>query len=451
MASKGRPRPNLLLSTRRPSLRCSRSPRGARLRGAVVAYPDGEREAESEDLDWRDGTSFVVALNAGADAGDGVGEGADLASRWTLWGQGDLQSFSVDRSSVDGGTRTAWLGLDAERGDDWLLGGALSYGEGYADYAFEGEGGSGSGRLRTTLTSLHPYLRWRPREDRTVWAALGVGSGEVENRRDHLGRVERGDLWMLTAWGSSRYDLRPDAGGADLALLGDLAVLWMRTDTGSRPGSLDDVSSSVGRLRFGLEGSWVVRMESGELSPFARVSARHDSGDGETGNGMEVSGGVRCRSGRVSFETGGRVLRASGGDYEESGWNLALALDPRTSGRGLSMSLSPTWGAAQHRALEALWRPDALSGLDDGASPAGDGHGIRTQIGYGLWWPAPAALLTPYTEHDSFSSGERRTRMGVRLELPPSPLEVDLRSELEEGTGRDAGDAGVYPDVGVRF
>ena len=280
-------------------------------------HPGYGREAESADLDWRDGTSFAVALNAGGAAG----EGADLASRWTLWGQGDLQSFSADRSSVDGETRTAWLGLDAEQGDDWLLGGALSYGEGHADYAFEGEGGSGSGRLRTTLTSLHPYLRWRPREDRTVWAALGVGSGEVENRRDHLGRVERGDLWMLTAWGSSRYDLRPDADGADLALLGDLAVLWMRTNTESRPGSLDDVSSSVGRLRFGLEGSWEFRMESGELSPFARVSARHDSGDGETGNGMEVSGGVRYRSGRVSFETGGRVLRARGGDYEESGWN----------------------------------------------------------------------------------------------------------------------------------
>ena len=194
-------------------------------------------------------------------------------------------------------------------------------------------------------------------------------------------------------------------------------------------------------------------MESGELSPFARVSARHDSGDGETGSGMEVSGGVRYRSGRVSFETGGRVLWAGGGDYEESGWNVALTLDPREGGRGLSLSLSPTWGEARHRALEALWRPDALSVLDDGAAPAGDGHGMRTQIGYGLHWPASAsaALLTPYAEHDSFSSGDRRTSMGVRLELPSSRLEVDLRGELDDGSGGDAGDAGVYLDVGFRF
>ena len=294
------------------------------------AYPRREREDEIADLDWLDGTSFVVALNAGA------GEGADLASRWTLWGQGDLQSFGANRSSVDGETRTAWLGLDTGHGDDWLLGAAVSYGEGHADYAFEG--GGGSGRLRTTLTSVHPYLRWRPWEDGTVWAALGLGHGRVENRRHSPVRVERGDLSMFTAWGSGRYDLALAAGGADLALLGDLALLRMRTDTGSRPGSLDDVSSSVGRLRFGLEGSWEVRMESGELSPFAQVSARHDSGDGETGSGMEVSGGVRYRSGRVSFETGARVLWAGGGDYEESGWNVALALDPREGGRGLSLS-----------------------------------------------------------------------------------------------------------------
>ena len=415
--------------------------------GAGDERPGSGREGEIADLDWLGGTSFVVALNAGADAGEGAG----LASRWTLWGQGDVQSFASDRSSVDGETRTAWLGLDAGWGDDWLLGAAVSHGEGHADYAFEGEGGSGSGRLRTTLTSLHPYLRWRPREDGTVWAALGVGKGRVENRRDHLGWVDRGDLWMLTAWGSGRYGLGPAFGAADLALLGDLAVLWMRADSGSRPGSLDDVSSSVGRLRLGLEGSWVVRMETGELSPFARVSNRNDSGDGETGSGIEVSGGVRYRSGRMSFETGGRALWARAGDYEESGWNVALALDPLSGGRGLSLSLSPTWGAAQHRALEALWRPDALSRLDDGAPPAGDGHGMRARIGYGLWWPAPAALLTPYTEHDSFSSGERRTRMGVRMELLPSRVEMDLRGEREEGSGRDAGDTGVFVDVRLRF
>ena len=409
--------------------------------------PGHGREEESADVDWLDGTSsFVVALNAGADAG----EGADLAFRWTLWGQGYLQSFESSRSSVDGETRTAWLGLDTALGDDWLLGTAVSYGEGHADYAFEGESGSGSGRLRTTLTSLHPYLRWRPWEDGTVWVALGVGSGEVENRRDHLGRVERGDLSMFTAWGGGRYALHPAAGGVELALLGDLAFLRMHTDAEAAQGSLGDVSSTVDRLRVGVEGSYEIRMEAGTLSPFGQVSTRYDGGDGETGSGMEVSGGVRYHRGRMSFETGARMLWAGAGDYEESGWNVALALQPREAGRGLSMSLSPTWGAAQHRALEALWRPDALSVLDDGAAPEG-GDGMRTSIGYGLRWPASAALLTPYAEHDSFSSGDRRTSMGVRLEHRPSRLEVDLRGELEEGPNREAGDTGVFLEVGLRF
>ena len=421
------------------------------------AFADRERDREDEvaDPDWLAGTSFVVALNAGAgaDADAAAGSGAGGSPRWTLWGLGDLQSFSSGRSSIDGETRTAWVGLDTARGDDWLLGAALSWGEGHADYAFEGggEGEGGSGRLRTTLTSLHPYLRWQPWDDVSVWGAVGVGDGWVENRRDHLGRVERGDLSMLTARGGGRYALTPAAGGADLALLGDLAYLRMRTDTEAAQGSLGDVSASVGRLRIGFEGSYEVRMDPGTLSPFGRVSARYDGGDGETGSGMELSGGVRYRSGRVSFETGGRVLWAVAGDYEESGWNLGLALEPRAGGRGLSLSLSPTWGAAQHRALEALWRPDGLSRLDDGAALAGDGHGMRTSIGYGLRWPASAALLTPYAEHDHLSSGDRRTSMGVRLEHRPSRLEADLRGEVEEGAGRDAGGAGVFVDVRLRF
>ena len=41
--------------------------------------------------------------------------------------------------------------------------------------------------------------------------------------------------------------------------------------------------------------------------------------------------------------------------------------------------------------------------------------------------------------------------MGVRLELLPSRVEMDLRGEHEEGAGRDAGDTGVYLDVGLRF
>ena len=76
---------------------------------------------------------------------------------------------------------------------------------------------------------------------------------------------------------------------------------------------------------------------------------------------------------------------------------------------------------------------------------------MRAHIGYGVRWPTPATLLTPYAEHDRLSSGDRRTSMGVRLELRPSRLEMDLRGQIEEGPERDAGDAGVFMDMGVRF
>ena len=76
---------------------------------------------------------------------------------------------------------------------------------------------------------------------------------------------------------------------------------------------------------------------------------------------------------------------------------------------------------------------------------------MRTSIGDGLRWPASAALLTPYAEHDRLSSGDRRTSMGVRLEHRRSSLEADLWGELEEGSGPQAGAAGVFVDVRLRF
>ena len=287
-----------------------------------------EREEESLVLDWLDRTSFAVALGADAE------EGAGVSPRWTLWGEGDLQSFGSDRSSVDGETRTVYLGLDAGQGDDWLLGAVASHSEGRADYAFEGEGGSGSGRLRTTVTSLHPYLRWRPWSSGSAWATLGLGRGRVENRRDRLDLTEQGDLSMFVALGGGRYALTSEAGPLDVALLGDLAFLRLRTETDTPPGSLDDVSASVERLRLGLEGSYEIPMGGGgavAVRPDERALRRRGRRVGQRPGGLgrgalpqradvvrdrragAVGGGWRLRGERMEPRAGARPARGRAG------------------------------------------------------------------------------------------------------------------------------------------
>ena len=299
---------------------------------------------------------------------------------------------------------------------------------------------------------MHPYLRWRPWDKGSVWAALGVGSGRVENRRDHLGRVESGDLSMFTAWGSGRHDLTPAGGGADLALLGDLAFLRMRADAAQ--GALAGLSSSVGRLRLGLEGSYEVRMDTGTLSPFGQVSARHDSGDGETGSGVEVSGGVRYQSGRMSFETGARALWTgrAGSTRSAGGTSRSRSSRARTGG-----GCRCRWRPPGARRSIARWRRCGAP-TRSRAWTAGRRREPATATGCGRPSPtacagpasASKAMLTPYAEHERFSSGGRRTSLGVRLELPRSSVEVDLRGELG-GSGQDAGGPGLFLDLKLRF
>ena len=74
---------------------------------------------------------------------------------------------------------TFTFGADAARGR-WLGGVALAHstGEGgFRDHADTDHASRGSGTLESTLTSVHPYLRFRASERLTLWGVLGYGTG----------------------------------------------------------------------------------------------------------------------------------------------------------------------------------------------------------------------------------------------------------------------------------
>ena len=113
------------------------------------------------------------------------GQPADSASpgiAWSLWGQTDVQRFdggSAEGASgaggaggdYDGDLRVGYLGLDAQL-TSWLFGVALGRSNGTGDW----NAGAASGRLSTSMTSAHPYLRWSSGAT-TVWTTLGAGRG----------------------------------------------------------------------------------------------------------------------------------------------------------------------------------------------------------------------------------------------------------------------------------
>ncbi len=402
-----------------------------------------DREPRVASLDWLEGTSFALALSDSeteASAGEVPG--------WQFWGYGDIQSFQAERSSIDGELRTAYIGIDTGQSDSGLFGVALSNSRGRTDYNHD----TGSGQLRTSLTSIYPYLRLRTGDNSTLWAILGLGSGRIENQATGLSSVERGDLSMYMFAGGGRYDLNSDSSGIDLALLSDAAILRLNTETDSPQDALDDVSASVRRIRFGLEASYEIPMERGVLSPFGHLSARYDGGDGETGSGVEIAGGLHYRYDRLSFEMGGRAFRMGGGSHRQYGWGMGLELKPREFGEGISFSLSPKWGESRRTSLQSMWSSPHTLSVQDAVGEANRNTELSTKIRYGLRWPSTAALVTPYVAYDSLASGGSRTNLGVdlRLKSPSSSLKFDLRGEFEQSQGREDS-AGIYLDVVLRF
>ncbi|WP_420448735.1 Ig-like domain-containing protein [Candidatus Palauibacter sp.] len=223
------------------------------------------------------GTEFAFALGGGDSGGRG----------WRLWGQGDIQTFAGEPAAergYEGDLRTGWAGLDRTLGESWLAGVAVAKSKGGGDW----RAGAAEGRLETSLTAVHPYLRWSG-GGTSVWAMAGGGWGSAENARA-TGGVGTSDLDLGLGLLEVRrrfanwFRLRADAA-------------WARLATGEGTETVDGRSAAVEQQRLGIEVSTSKRLGRLALKAFGEASGRRDGGAGQTGTGLELAGGLRAASG----------------------------------------------------------------------------------------------------------------------------------------------------------
>ena len=380
------------------------------------------------------------AFSLGLGAAEGEPGFDPHAPRWALWGRGDYGTFAghPDGMRYDGEMRTGWLGIDARAGA-WVAGLAVSHGTGEADYGIDG---GAEGRLETGLTAVYPYGRWTVSEGLELRGVLGAGWGEARHRLED-GAEEMSDLAMRMASLGLRHELPPLA-GIDLAARADASVARMETDEGPDP--VHGLTADSWRLRAGMEASRRFALDDATaLTPFVEAAARRDGGDGLTGTGLEIAGGVRWTAERLQVEARGRWLAAHTEDgAEERGVSVTARVGPGAEGRGLSLMLSPRWGAEAGGA-EALWR-DALPAAD---SAAGTDAALDARIGYGLGL-TPWGLLTPFAETGLAGDDSRRLRLGTRFEAHRAAMAVELAGEHREG-GAAGPEQAVRLDLTLRF
>ena len=388
------------------------------------------RELTSRDLLL--GSSFVLRL--GGDAGAG----------WTLWGRGAATRFDGGEADlrVDGEVATFMAGVDTVR-DRWLAGVALAQSRGEGGYdatlgAFE------RGELTSTLTSVHPYVRFTLSERMTAWGSLGYGRGELELNRGAAGTWDTDTSMQMAALGT-RGVLSPAAytGGFELAVRSD--ALYTRMTSGASDnasGRLAGSEGNAGRLRLILEGARTLTLGHRTLTPNLELGLRHDAGDAETGTGIELGGGLRYADPAwgLSVEVKARSLIAhQDAAYREWGASAAIRLNPGASGQGLMLTLTPTWGNAAS-GVERLWSQRDAQGLI-GHNRLAPGSRMDAEVGYALNGPKGLGTQIPYAAVSLADAGGRTLRLGWRLAMgPQGRLDLEaMRRQTGNGQSADNG------------
>ena len=365
------------------------------------------------------GSAFDWMVDTSA-ANDDVGK-ATPAPRWSVWGRGELLDFAgrpEPEVSYEGEARRGYLGIDAQFGA-WLAGIAVSHGWSATAYRF----GAGEGRMETTVTSLHPYGRWRPGAGIEVWTILGAGWGDAVHAPDSSpqgnGGKESDSLMLRTAAVGVRQAL-PSIAGLDLALRGEGGIAHVETNAGSEAVAVAGLHATGWRVLAALETSARLALAAGSaLTPFVEVAGRYDGGDGETGVGLVLNGGLRYGGPHVKLEArGGLVALHSAEAYREHGLSLDMRVSPKADGRGLSLSIAPRWGAPTGE-TEALWNERL---------PRADASGVATmsidaRLGYGVSIPGTKGVVTPFGE-TSAAGGSRRVRVGIGYRLETATVEL---------------------------
>ncbi len=360
-----------------------------------------------EEGRWLQSTDLLFSFGGEEEEGPG--------RRWTIWGQGDIQTFRgepEEASSYEGDLRTAYLGLDLEIGGTWLFGVGASHSTGDANWRV----GGSSGALDTRLTTVHPYLRWSD-GDTSVWALGGFGEGEAEGERELTGLREESPLRLGLGLVEGRRRLGVTRFGLGVDVRTEAS--WARLATGAGEETLDGLTAVARRLRTGLEFDMRWKGPAGlEIAPFAAASTLHDGGDGPEGFGLEVAGGLRLNGERLRLEAQGRRLALHAeDDYREQGFSLNASFGGGRSRPGWNGSLRQRWGASGVGA-DTLWQdhfaPQSRS-LDEGFGSASDGasDGMDAEMGYGFL-VGESKLLGAFGGYGRLGDG-RRVEIGMNL------------------------------------
>ncbi len=366
---------------------------------------------------------------------DEYGEKGKPPPVYTFWLRSGQRVLNDGEISLGHGSMpfegTSWAlsaGLERRIGYRFQLGLSISHVASSFVYEIRPDVGAiteGDNEETTRVLSIYGVLR--PAPQMRIWALLGGGMGDVEDRRDSAGGGERGNADTTQTLGAFGADYSLAFGNEDypaevtLKASGygmrveatDMRYQDVATgiDTIVVPGGADDIYE----VRFGLRiGMPFAIMRDGVVKPYIGVDALRNSGDYylDDDSALDFTAGLEWRAGKLSLVAEANLEELRDG---QSLWGVRgdFRYSPRADGSGPAVALSAASGAhsdmlqlaadrlgtvpgkrrplapepgALTLGLEAAW---GFRNLRTGvawtpylhASPAGDGRGMRFSVG----------------------------------------------------------------------
>ena len=351
---------------------------------------------------------------------------------WSLWGGLDSQSFEA--ADHEGSATSFYFGADATLQGQWTFGIGIGRTTGDVDYTY----GNATQKMENDLTQVLPYARFQPSDRTTIYGAFGVGSGTLETTIVGVESNDRSDLKSTVGLFGGRQVMYTAANGLNLAIVGDVGMSNLETDEGDN--GAESLLAEVSRIRGGLETSFNMLMGAdGSFTPFLTVGFRTDSGDGIADSGVEISGGIRITNPIVTLDANFRTLATYGeDDYSETGFAITALLNPTAGATGLSISLSPSWGASTVH-TNALWQDDLQVNRVPDLASWGIAHNeqvrIDSNIGYGFLVIDERFLLTPFIDVQSGYSNEHDVSIGAKFtQMLRSAQNLDVSVQVGENS-----------------
>ncbi|MGI9251619.1 MAG: Ig-like domain-containing protein [Pseudohongiellaceae bacterium] len=339
-------------------------------RGRGDAYANGRRAAEfvmPSDI------GFAVALTS-----------INADSPIVLWGrtfQTDMKGNAKKNVTLDGDLSGLMVGIDVTTTTNQIWGlGVLG-----ANSELSYKVGDVSGVHETSISGLHPYFGVELDGGLRLWGSVGINNGKTTiAQSDNPNSRYTSDINMRSyGFGGSRpfRELRSDT---DTPLqLGFIADTMFTKTKEDRPGGIRAVS---GRARVGMEISHDRVLDfNNTLRLTGEATWRQDFGDGLSGGGAEISGGVDIviPSSRLVVGVDLRTLLFHSSDLREWGIGINFAWMAHPNNRGLSLTFNPQWGPTSGQANK-LWQATLGAFNQDGAGGNAFGVANNYEGSYGL-------------------------------------------------------------------